>query len=149
MSDDRCISMCTSSNVTVEDSGMKANFENPQRRQYRKYVVDGCLVQGKVAADFAVEEIDRGLVVVELKGGKVEHALKQVHATTAYFRNERGYVGELAALIVSRQSPLGAATIARHRLDFARKHAGAALHVHSSRNSFVLGTLMASGRRSA
>ncbi|MET3781765.1 hypothetical protein ABIC32_002417 [Brevundimonas sp. 1080] len=127
---------------------MHATFQNPLRKDYTKYIVDGCLLKNCLAADFAVEEVGVGMAVVELKGGRVEHALKQVSATTEHFRKDRDYREPICAVIVSRQSPLGAASIARHRLAFARAHGGAALHVHSSRRDFVIADLLkASGKR--
>ena len=142
-----CISECKNPLVPVEDAGVRAVFCNPKRKAYRTFDVDGCLVTEGLAADFAVEELGTGLAVVELKGRNVEHALKQVSETVKHFRDARDYTGRLCALIVSRQSPLGSATIAKQRLIFAKRHGGAALHVHSSQRSFVLSDLLTAGRR--
>lgn len=122
---------------------MSALFHNPGRLPYVSYDVDGCLVKAGLAADCAVEEVGTGLVVVEFKGRNVEHALKQVDATVRYFREERAYPEKIAALIVSRESPLGSSTLNRHRLAFAKRHQGAALQVASSAKDFVLADVLA------
>ena len=139
MSEAKCIRQCQHPEVKVEDAGKKAIFLNPDRVDYRVYSIDGCLVDKGKAADFAVEEVGLGLVVVELKGRNVEHAFKQVDATTHLFRKDRAFKGKIASLVVSRETPIGSATINRHRARYAKAHGGAALSVCSSgKTKFVL-----------
>ncbi|WP_295168170.1 hypothetical protein [uncultured Brevundimonas sp.] len=146
MSGEKCIRQVSHPEIKIGDCGMSANFMNPSRAAYRLYDVDGCLVKNATAADKAVELIGTGVVVVEFKSRHVEGALKQVAATTQYFRKDRNYAGKLASLIVSRQCPLGAASINRHRNKFAKDHGGAILHVSSSAKSFVAEALLKSAK---
>ena len=143
MAEKECIRRTSDPIIPLKDAGLRATFENKSRKKYTIYDVDGCLIKNSTAADFAIESAANKMVIVEFKGRHVEHAIHQVSETIKYFVESRGFQGRFASVIVSRQVPIGAATLNRHKLAFRKKHAGAPLIISSSKRCFCLDELAA------
>lgn len=133
------ISKCTTRKrvprVVVEEKKSKATFLNDERAWFEITEVDGCLCRNEVAADFAVTKEQIGTVIIELKGSDVPHAVEQVLATAAYWRQHQPACPSMAGLVVSRQRPNYSTSVQRAQLRFARNFKGP-LHVVSSNREY-------------
>lgn len=124
MSIKKCIEIQSGSRVRVADKGSKdAKFDNPERKDFRIISVDGCAIKDGLRADFVVEFPDGRPVIVELKGSKVEHALKQISATAEIGIRDGWLSKPIGALIAaSRIPPAANTTVQRgtraHRLAY-------------------------------
>jgi actin-like ATPase involved in cell morphogenesis len=126
--DARCCELVSVPLIKVQEHGKKAVFKNPSLVAHEKIQMDGCVVVNETAADWVVRKPGIGTVVVELKGGDVEHGAKQVDATADFLKKHNQIVGKIAALIVSTSYPKSSTTIQKAQALFFRKHKGP-LHV--------------------
>lgn len=124
----KCQQKKTETKIKIEERGKKVIFLNPARAQFIVTHVDGCLVKGVIAADRIVTKADIGDVVIELKGGDVEHGAKQVTATTDFWIRSQNVKKKLAGLIVCTQYPRADTRMQKLQQAFVRKF-GAPLHV--------------------
>lgn len=114
---------------------------NPSREIYVVVQVDGCLIQGDLAADWIVGKKEVGDVVIELKGRDVDHAVNQIEATFQFWIS-RGYrQTRLAGLIVCSRYPAIDSTLQRAKNSFAKRYA-APLHVVSRNLEFGFNALL-------
>ncbi len=81
---DDCIRDIIHKRIKVEENGQKAIFENPARQLFRTVHVDGCLVKNEVIADYIVNKVGVGSVIIEFKGTDVTHAYDQLLATATH-----------------------------------------------------------------
>ena len=119
----RCIEEIRHSKVKVHDpgTGMSAVLLNGERKMVRRIRMDGCLAPvGQRAADFVVSLARSVDVIVELKGGDVDHAITQVESTRTFWRShkecEPGQT--ISAWIVCTQYPKASVKIGRYRESF-------------------------------
>ena len=125
------------SKIVLAEGRRKATFLNEERRNYVKTKMDGCVVKNETAADWVLSKLAMGDLVIELKGGDVEHATKQVDATAQYLQNHNLRIGRIAALIVAQQlRPAASTTVQRAQQSFSKKFSGP-LHVATSNYEFV------------
>lgn len=123
-----CIEKVRDSRVRVADPGTarRAVLLNPDRAQVRRIRVDHCLAPiGEVSADFVVSKPNLVDVIVELKGKNVDHAVKQIESTCAFWSGHAEYAtGQLiGAWIVCSEYPRASTKVARYRESF-RSHGG-------------------------
>lgn len=123
-----CCEVTSVSKIKVEALGKKAVFVNAEREEYVRTTFDGCVVAQQTAADFVVSKAGVGDVIVELKGGGIEHAVKQIFATAEYLRLNKMISGRLGGLVVGTRYPRFDSTVQNTRSQFARRFCGA-LHV--------------------
>lgn len=121
--DNACIDKIRHSKVKVHDpgTGMSAILLNGTKEKVRRIRMDKCLVPaGERAADFVVSLPKTVDVIIELKGGNVDHAITQVEATRTFWQThaeyERGQT--ISAWIVCTQYPKGSLKIGRYRENF-------------------------------
>jgi hypothetical protein len=80
----RCVTLSNNSHVKISEKGSSLIFENSKRQQLKITRLDGCVVEGKISADYFVQSRNHGECVVELKGCDVEHGVKQIAASIDY-----------------------------------------------------------------
>jgi hypothetical protein len=119
----QCIEVIRHPKVKIHDpgTGMSAILLNGKKEKVRRIRMDGCLAPaGQRAADFVVSLPKTVDVIVELKGGDVDHAVTQVEATRTFWRShtecEQGQT--ISAWIVCSQYPKGSLKIGRYRENF-------------------------------
>jgi hypothetical protein len=122
-SPNNCIEEIRHPKVKVHDpgTGMSAILLNGKKETVRRIRMDGCLAPvGERAADFVVSHPKTVDVIVELKGGDVDHAITQVEATRVFWRSHAEYKqGQtIGAWIVCSQYPRASLKIGRYRDDF-------------------------------
>lgn len=137
MSLEKCRQKTTDSNIKCEEKGKKAIFRNPERREYYKTQVDGCLIKDEVASDWVVSRPQIGDVIVELKGKDVDHAVTQIQATAKYWTEKALLEGKLAGLVVATQYPRIDTKIQRAATALARSF-NAPLHVVTKNYEFEI-----------
>ena len=119
----QCIEEISHSKVKVSDpgTGMSAVLLNATRKNVRRIRMDGCLAPvGQRAADFVVSQAKIVDVIVELKGGDVDHACTQVESTRNFWRSHKEYdQGQIiGAWIICSQFPRASTKIGRYRENF-------------------------------
>jgi hypothetical protein len=125
-----CTENVSVSKVKIEEKGKKAVFLNPQRSQYLRIKLDGCVVQQSVACDWLVR-CEHGGALVELKGTDVDHAIEQIEASFKLVRAADDCPPKLGGLVVCAGRPKHPSfdtKLQRAKQRFA-KHFGAPIHV--------------------
>lgn len=121
------ITSTSDSKIKLSDPGTKSHavFLNKERKKYLKFLMDGGLVVNETCADWMLARDHIGNVVVELKGGDVHHAMKQVHAATK-FAKENGLLrgGKVAGLVICTQHPAIDTKIQRARNEYQKLYNG-------------------------
>ena len=130
-----CFDNTTVSRIKFEEKGRCAVILNPDREEYTRARVDGCLIRDALAADWVVTKPDIGDVVIELKGSDVDHAIDQITATIDYWISERLRCGKLSALIVCAKYPKVDTKVQRAKSKFARAFK-APLHIVSRNHEY-------------
>ena len=118
-----CIDQIRHSKVKLHDpgTGMSAVLLNNKREKVRRIQMDGCLAPvGQRAADFVVSLAKSVDVIVELKGGDVNHAITQIESTRTFWRSHAEYEqGQIiGAWIVCTEYPRASLKIGRYRESF-------------------------------
>lgn len=106
-----CIDHCDTRKIcVVEEKGKKYELKNNSGFEVRKIRVDKCLSQGtgEKRCDFLVsidnDKLKRA-IFIELKGGKLTDAVKQIYDTVVFLRPEfKGFVLD-GRIIGSRDVP--------------------------------------------
>jgi len=93
------------SKIKVSERGKQAVFLNPEKDQFVRTQVDGCLVEQATACDWWITRKGEDSVLVELKGCDVSKALDQIVATFEYLRASGSLTKRMAALVVCRNPP--------------------------------------------
>jgi len=135
-SKNECIEEIDHSNVLVQENGRKVNFQNPDRKQYRRIKVDGCLVSQETIADWIVTEIGEASVIVELKGADVKKACAQLFATVVHRDCTAWLEKKIGLLLVCSRVPSFDTSIARAKIEARKK--GLALTVKCSKHDCAI-----------
>lgn len=136
MIDAVCIELISVSEIKVEEKGKSAAILNPERVEYSRVKVDGCVETDGPRADWVIERCNAA-VIIELKGRNVEHAADQIYATAIKWRDQEGRCQRIAGLIVGRQTP-GASTAMQVKKKKFSQRFGGPLHVVGRNSSYVL-----------
>ena len=79
---DRYVIITTDTVIKFEEKRSIARFHNPERRQYKRIQVDGCVLTGGIKCDYLLCSMDeREERYVELKGSDIPHAIDQIRET--------------------------------------------------------------------
>ena len=89
--------------IKLQEKGKQVIFLNPQKEEFVKAKVDGCIISNAVACDWLVVKKGVGSILVELKGCDVSHALDQIRETFEKLTKRQLIEGQPAALIVCRK----------------------------------------------
>jgi hypothetical protein len=138
----RCTERTNVSKVKVQELGRKAIFKNKNRAIFCKTRVDGCVVKNAIAADWVLSKGNVGQIVIELKGRDVDHAVKQIEATTLLWREKNLVFGKLAGLVVCAQYPRANTMVQRAQDVFSRKFKGP-LHIVTRNCEYVFEKVLA------
>jgi hypothetical protein len=118
-----CIEEINHTKVKLHDpgTGISASLINGTNANVRRIRMDGCLAPpDERAADFVVSFPKAVDVIVELKGGDVDHACTQVESTRVFWRShneyEQGQV--IGAWIVCTEYPRSSLKVQRYRERF-------------------------------
>lgn len=127
--------------ISVEgEHRRRAMFRNPLREEYVVIKVDQGVVEQERAADYAVHKAGVGTLIVELKGGDVRHACRQVASTVDIVGRCEIPHGKIAGLVICTRFPAVDTTIQRLQNDF-RRRVGCRLKVSSSQTEFEFADL--------
>jgi hypothetical protein len=107
---DNCIEFHDNRKICVATQrGKKYVLNNISGLTIRKVVVDGCLLQNgnEKRCDYLMsfENVMRRVIFIELKGGSLTDALKQVYSTILYLKDEFKNYRFDARIIGSRDVP--------------------------------------------
>jgi hypothetical protein len=89
MLDRNCTEVTKVTRVKVGEKGRHAVFLNPEKREYLKIRIDGCIIVNQTACDYLVARDDVVGVLIELKGTDLPRALKQIEETLEYLKNKK------------------------------------------------------------
>jgi hypothetical protein len=118
-----CTKKKTDSKIKVEAHNRKAIFDNPERKEIRIVDLDCWLAaDAGLKADQIVSEPGIVDVVVELKGKDIEHALEQILATYAKWKNAPPFSKKIGGLVVFSRSPERSAAIDDWKKRFLQTH---------------------------
>lgn len=98
--DRKCTEVVKVSKVKIAENGKQAVFLNPNKEEFSRTRVDGCVIVNRTACDWWVVHDTSGSVLVELKGSDVEHAIEQIEATFEYLSKNDLLLEKNAAMIV-------------------------------------------------
>lgn len=116
--------------------------KNPQQREAKKIQVDGCLLPVDVEkCDWllTVELPAPKAIFVELKGGNVDKAVRQLESTLQKTKSEYGGYKKICR-VVSTKSPLSSSEIQRIQIYMRMKH-GANFKVETIKGSVDIETV--------
>ncbi|NEO71465.1 hypothetical protein [Moorena sp. SIO3H5] len=70
-------------NIVLKENKSKITFENSKRDKILVITVDGCAIRDNetLRCDYAVVPNEEVEIYVELKGSKIDHAVKQIEST--------------------------------------------------------------------
>lgn len=133
MNIDACCRIEEGSIVKISDKRSKdARFENTGREVITVVNVDGCVIKDGPRADFVVRYPENKSVIVELKGSKVEYALKQIEATASHGVANGWLTKPIGALVVASRVPPAIDTVMQRGKRSHRLKYGAQLQATSS-----------------
>jgi hypothetical protein len=99
-----CVEAVSHSKIKCKDGSRWAVVRNPQRSNYRKYRVDGCVIKQGIRADWVIERAGQA-AVIELKGVDTQHAADQVYATAEFWLADPDAPNDICGLIICKQFP--------------------------------------------
>lgn len=99
-----CIDTIDHSRIKVAEKSRKAIFLNPEKNQYKRGRIDGCLVYNEICADYFVSGEGK-TVIVELKGCDVARATKQLFAAADHESVKPHLDGQIGFLIICSRYP--------------------------------------------
>jgi len=118
-----CTTTKTDSKIKVEAHTRKAVFDNPERAEIKVVDLDCWLAKDTgPKADHIVSKPGVVDVVVELKGKDIDHALEQILATCAKWKEAPRFSKRLGGLVVFSRSPDRSAAMDDTRKRFLQTH---------------------------
>ena len=119
----KCTEELNHPRVTVKAKGRAATFLNPERAKIKKIDVDCWLSSTKTPkADYIVCKPDVVDVIVELKGKDILHAVEQIVATYAHWKETASCAAKVGGLIVFTRSPKRSALLDTVKATLLVKH---------------------------
>jgi len=120
---EKCTEELTHPRITVRANGRAATFLNPDRMVIKKIDLDCWLCDLKTfKADFLVCSPGVVDVIVELKGKDIHHAVEQILATLAHWKQAPPRLGKIGALIVFTRSPERSTTLDNLKARLLSRH---------------------------
>lgn len=105
----RCIEFDEKRKICIAfEKGKTYKLNNDSRYKIKKVKVDKCVDQkkGEKRCDYLMEiETIKKIIFIELKGGDLVHALRQLYSTINYFKTEFSNYQIDARIIGSRDVP--------------------------------------------
>lgn len=141
--------------ILLQDPASKsvsATILNIDGERYDKVTYDNCVVCNQLAADLLLLRRSTGdVLIVELKGGNVEHAIKQVTSTHVFVSSRENQEtfgkGDRGALIMCSQYPHGThAQVLRSK--FLARY-GIVIHVNTRKREFTFDDLLTTKKSQA
>jgi len=118
-----CTETKTDSKIRVEAHTRKAVFDNSERSEIKIVDVDCWLAaDGGPKADRVVSKPGIVDVVVELKGKDIDHALEQILATCAKWKDASPFSKKIGGLVVFSRSPERSAAVDNWKKRFLQTH---------------------------
>lgn len=106
---DKCIEFKDKRKICIAyENGKKYELINSSDINIRKVKVDGCLVQyeGQRRCDYLMDSEEKKRVIfIELKGGDLNSAIKQIYSTTIFLHEEYISYRKDARIIGGRDVP--------------------------------------------
>jgi len=101
--DGKCVEKSTHPMVVAEENKRKLSINNPSKKVIRKIRVDDCLITEGIRCDymFEIDEPIKFVIYLELKGGHIERAYKQLTATLTKFKAEHKYYKKECHVVAS------------------------------------------------
>lgn len=130
-----CSETVNHSRIKVEENKRKAVFKNPDRLNYEKSTVDGCLITKGIRSDYLVSKKGVASVLVELKGGNVEHACDQLIAAVEHPHVRPLLEEKLGFLVICSKYPRFDTFVRRAKTRCAREYQ-AGFHVVCDKGEF-------------
>jgi len=137
-----CTEVTTDKLIFVEEHKRKVVFRNPCGRVYRKTIVDGCLIQDGIRADYLVSEAKSASVIVELNGSCVEHACEQLFVTAEHPSIKPLLEVKIGFIVMCSKYPRFD-TFVRKAKDRCRKKYKCGFHVVCTRREFDIDRVVA------
>lgn len=121
---DHCLTIVTDSLIKCEEKRSKILFENKNKREIKKIIVDGCQI-----TDNTIPKCDNLLIdtttdieyFVELKGHDIPHALTQIEVTMSRLSKSLREQDKFC-FIISVRCPLSGADIQRKQKEYRAKY---------------------------
>lgn len=141
MNKEKCVEKVRHSLVKVGEKGRIATFKNPTNEEFLKIQVDGCLVTIGVRAD-AIVSNESSSVIVEFKGGGLNHACEQLFSTVEnevilpYLKKKVGF------LIVCSKYPSFDSFVRKAKMHALKKYR-CGFHVVCNRGEFDIDRITA------
>jgi hypothetical protein len=134
--EERCWCRTNNRSIVVKEKGIKATLMNPAANAICKLKIDGCLLKGALAADYAFHG-GQAVQVVELKGSDIERGIQQVVAIVKFLRGRHQAKLSYKATIVANRCPKFDGII-RKKVEKLRRDHSVTMRVLSSNGSFQL-----------
>lgn len=119
--------------IVFEENTRKMTFRNPNRRTVTEVRVDGCEITDGLKCDFLLIEPEQTEHFVELKGGDIAHACRQILATHQQLSRKRA---EVFAWVVSSKFPQDDSTLRQLKMECRRRRIK--LAIKNSQQSYQL-----------
>jgi len=131
-----CTEKVSHTKIKVEENQRKATFLNPDSKEFKITLVDGCVIpRGETAADYLIVKESVASVFIELKGTDVSHACDQLFATVEDMRIKNLIKGKIGFLVICSRYPRFDSYVARAKTKAARKYK-AGFHVVVNKGEF-------------
>ncbi len=116
----KCETVLRDTKIPVEENGKKLTFVNPAQLAVRKIKVDDCAIRTGLRCDWLIIEPNSVEHYVELKGGDVEHAVKQIVATIREISVDSKNQKKHAHIVSAHVPALATRMQARWKRDFLK-----------------------------
>ena len=131
-----CTKVLRHSKIKVEQNKRKAIFNNTNREEFEVSEIDGCVVKEGIRCDNLVSNGDNS-VLIELKGGDVNHACNQLFQTASHNKVIPLFRQKVGFLVICSQYPRFD-TAVRKAKDRAAMEFGSGFHVVCNKGEFDL-----------
>jgi sporulation-control protein spo0M len=117
-----CEEYRTDPKIVLGEKRSKIIFLNPKRNKVLVIEVDGCAIKDDkiLRCDYAIVPCDRVEIYVELKGGDISHALKQIESTIRIISDSVKEVKKYC-FIVSTRVPALTTSLQNSQIQFKNK----------------------------
>ena len=120
-----CVNKTKNKIIVLKEKKRAAVLKNTVQDQYFVCKFDQCIVCNEIAADFVVQrEVCGRILIVELKGGDVNHAMEQLISTAERLKNRFGLNKPFTGLVVCSQVPSADTRWQLRAREFSKKFRG-------------------------